>query len=75
MLSASIYGAIPGRKLSTGERYAVVAVGPVLFTATLFIEGAIWHALTPMAFAAWMAWVYVDRSRNAQKYADASVEQ
>ncbi|MBU2582927.1 MAG: TRAP transporter fused permease subunit [Alphaproteobacteria bacterium] len=75
MLSASIYGAIPGRKLSIGERYAVFAAGPALFSATLFLEGAIWHALTPMAFAGWMVWAYVDRTRNAQKYADASVEQ
>ena len=74
MLSAAIYGAIPGRQLSPPERFVIFILGPALFGATLFIEGAIWHALTPAAFAAWMVWSYVDRTKNAEKYADASVE-
>lgn len=74
MLSAAIYGAIPTRQLSLPERIVVFVLGPALFGATLFVEGAVWHALTPAAFFAWLAWIYVDRSKNAENYSDTSTE-
>lgn len=56
MLSAATYGAVPGRLLGGAERWIIALTGPAIFTLTLFSEGALLHALTPICFAAWMAW-------------------
>lgn len=67
MLSAATYGAIPGRLLGTSERWIVTLAGPVLFTLTLFAEGALLHALTPVCFAAWIAWHYSTRRNGTAR--------
>lgn len=56
MLSAATYGAIPGRHLTSAERIAVAVAGPALFVMTLFLEGAIYHLITPLFFALWILW-------------------
>lgn len=67
MLSAATYGAVPGRILGTNERAVVALIGPVLFTLTLFASGAIYHALTPIFFVAWLTWgVFLRRNGTAE---------
>lgn len=64
MLSAAIYGATPRIVISSQERMAIVFAGPVLFGATLFINNDYAHALTPVAFAGWVAWRYFQRNQD-----------
>jgi TRAP transporter 4TM/12TM fusion protein len=64
MLSAATYGAIPNRILGTTERAVVALMGPVLFIFTLFVSGAIYHALTPLCFFGWLAWGFISRRKG-----------
>lgn len=66
MLSAGLYGAVPGRLLGSVERIVVGALGPSLFILTVFAEGAVFHLLTPLGFAGWIAWVVLVRRTTAK---------
>ena len=65
MLSAATYGAVPSRRLGGLERVLVMLAGPVVFTLTLFVEGAVFHAITPLCFAVWIAWSFLARRNRA----------
>lgn len=56
MLSAATYGAVPGRLMEPMERWLVALSGPLLFTVTLFAEGALFHLITPCCFGIWIVW-------------------
>jgi len=63
MLSASTYGAVPGRIMPVAERWLVAVTGPMLFVLTLFADGVAYHLTTPVAFGLWMCW-HVSRKRS-----------
>ena len=65
MLSAATYGAVPSRRLGGLERVLVMLAGPVVFTLTLFVESAVFHAITPLCFAVWIAWSFLARRNRA----------
>ena len=64
MLSAATYGAVPKRMLGGTERVFLIVAGPVGFTLTLFIEGAVFHAITPICFVGWVGWSLVARRKD-----------
>ena len=63
MLSAATYGAVPNRLLGSIERVVLVVAGPVGFTLTLFVEGSIFRAITPLCFVGWIAWSVLARRK------------
>ena len=63
MLSAATYGAVPNRLLGSIERVILVVAGPVGFTLTLFVDGAIFRAITPLCFVGWIAWSVLARRK------------
>jgi TRAP transporter 4TM/12TM fusion protein len=67
MLSAGLYGAVPGRLLGAVERILVGVFGPSLFILTVFAEGAVFHLLTPLGFAGWIGWVVLVRRQATAK--------
>jgi TRAP transporter 4TM/12TM fusion protein len=53
LLSVVVYGALPTRRISKFERMVLAIIGPVVFTLTLFMDGALYKFASPALFLIW----------------------
>jgi TRAP-type uncharacterized transport system fused permease subunit len=54
LLSVVVYGALPTRRISKFERMVLAIIGPVVFTLTLFMDGALYKFASPALFLIWI---------------------